>query len=101
MERREIFVVLRADMGAVLQEQTDHVVMTVKYRHVQRSVARGCFHVHAQGLVSSHLSLRKESQMHIKLLSGSLHIHLFRDYRSLESLLNNNGKKGQDWRSLS
>ena len=60
MERREVFVVLRADVGAVLQEQTDHVVMAVKYRHVQRSVAGGCLHVHAQGLVSSHLSLRKE-----------------------------------------
>ena len=91
MERREVFVVLRADMGAVLQEQTDHVVMTVKYRHVQRSVARGCLHVHAQGLVSSHLSLRKrkKSQTHIKLLSGSPYIHLFWDYRSLVSLLNN------------
>ena len=93
MERREVFVVLRADVGAMLQEQTDHVVMAVKYRHVQRSVAGGCLHVHAQGLVSSHLSLRKESQTHIKLLSGSLHVRLFRDYCSLESLTNKNEKK--------
>ena len=36
---------------------------------------------------------KRKSQTHIKLLSGSPHSHLFRDYRSLESLLNSDEKR--------